>query len=137
MLRWLSPWTAALGPREARVCLQVAALFALHPATASTGNIGRTCAALAQRDGGSALETRFMRMLSARGEDLPRHLQRVVVLAREAGVPVNWAQLLSDMRHWDHPQRYVQMDWAHAFWSADLAPQKPTPQPLCEVDCEP
>lgn len=119
MLRWLSPWTAASGLREVTVYFLVAALFAVHPCRAEGGNMGHTCAELRSHRKGAGVEGRFARVLGARDSDLWRHLLALVVLAREAGVPVDWARLAADLRHWDHPRRYVQMDWARAFWAAE------------------
>lgn len=116
MLRWLSPWTSASGLREASVYFQVASLFALYPCPGGAGGMGETCAQLRRCRPGKGLEGRFTRLLGARGGDLWRHPMGLVALAREAGVPVSWARLAADMRHWDHPRRYVQMDWAREFW---------------------
>lgn len=98
MLRWLAPWTAALGLREAGICLQVASLFALYPSAAGEGSMGATCAYLRRRWSDSpGLERRFVALLNCRGEDLPDRLRRFVSMAREAGAPVNWVQLLVDV----------------------------------------
>ncbi len=81
--------------------------------------MGHTCARLRDCRGGAGIEGRFARLLGARDADLWRHLLGLVALAREANVPVNWARLAADLRHWDHPRRYVQMDWARAFWATE------------------
>lgn len=120
-LRWLAPWTADLSRRLAAVYLQGATLFALHPVHESGGNLGVTAAAL-RRTGGGGLEQRFVALLACRAEDLGRHLRRLVGLAGRAGIPVDWAQLLVDWRHWDHPDQFVQMAWAEAFWREEFRP---------------
>jgi CRISPR system Cascade subunit CasB len=131
LLRWLSPWTATLGLRDAEVCLLVASLFALYPGEGTGGNIGWTCAALRTGLAGNAgLEDRFVALLHCRRDDLPWHLRRLVALARENAVAVDWAQLMADIRHWDHPERFVQLAWAHTFWGEEPAPKTPAPQPL-------
>lgn len=121
MIRWLSPWTASTGLHEARIYFQVASLFALYPFAPDGGNMGVTCAILHTFKPGGGIEERFSRLLKMSVEDLPRHLQRVVVLAREVGAPVNWAQLATDLRYWEHPQRHIQMNWAHSFWAGESA----------------
>jgi CRISPR system Cascade subunit CasB len=128
MLRWLSPWTRSLGLREAGIRLQVASLFALHPSHVTQGNVGSTCAALRELHGASpSLEQRFVALLNCRIEALSGHLRRLIGLAEQAGIAVNWAQLLTDLRYWDHPERFVQLAWAHAFWGSEG--QSPTAPP--------
>ena len=138
MLRWLSPWTRSLGLREAGIRLQVASLFALHPSHVAQGNMGSTCAALRDLPGtGASLEQRFVALLNCRTEALPGHLRRVISLARQAGIAVNWAQLLVDLRYWDHPERFVQIAWAHAFWGSErqdsATPPTSSATPLMET----
>jgi CRISPR type I-E-associated protein CasB/Cse2 len=123
-LRWLAPWTADLSRRLAAVYLQGAALFALHPRHVPGGNLGTTAAAL-RRTGSAGLEQRFVALLACRAENLGYHLRRWVNLAAHAGVPLDWAQLLVDWRHWDHPDQFVQMAWAEAFWREEFRPGAP------------
>jgi hypothetical protein len=42
-------------------------------------------------------------------------------------VPVNWHQLFADVLAWNHPDGYVQKQWARAFW-ARPKPQVEAPQ---------
>lgn len=37
-------------------------------------------------------------------------------MARVSQAPINWAQLLADLRGWEDPQGRVQMAWAREFW---------------------
>jgi CRISPR type I-E-associated protein CasB/Cse2 len=105
-VRWLAPWTRGLDARDLRLLHLVAALHATHPAHEPGRNLGATLARLARRRGGPAdgrplrsLERRFMALLEADGEDLAGHLRRVISLARDHGLPLDWAQLLSDVNY--------------------------------------
>jgi CRISPR system Cascade subunit CasB len=47
---------------------------------------------------------------------VPEHLRQILSLLKSKDVPINWAQLLSDIRHWERDDRIVQKAWARAFW---------------------
>ncbi|MEI6502980.1 MAG: type I-E CRISPR-associated protein Cse2/CasB [Armatimonadota bacterium] len=129
-LQWLGPWTLNVGPGEAQRRLLVAGLFALHPHSGHTrstgrsrsaghaGNMGTVFARLRRVRGSTAsLDQRFVALLEAHREDLPGHLRRAVGLARSAEVNVDWAQLLADLRLWDHLRQLVQRAWATEYWA--------------------
>jgi CRISPR system Cascade subunit CasB len=116
-LRWLGPWTVHAGPRQAQRRLLIAGLFALHPSSGRTGNMGTVFAKLRHVRGSSgSLDQRFVALLEAHREDLPGHLRRAIGLARSADVAVDRAQLLADLRLWDHPRQLVQRAWAREYW---------------------
>lgn len=120
MMRWLGPWTLHLSRQEAERRFLVASLFALHPLNASQGNLGTVFARLRALQGASeSLDRRLVALLRAHAQDLPGHLRRVVSLARGHGIPLNWAQLLTDLRGWSHRGRHVQLAWARAYWVAE------------------
>lgn len=105
----------------------VASLFALHPlpwpegdaTPASSRTFGASMAKLiATPDRLDAVERRFVALLNAHREDLSDHLRRNVALLKAAEIPVDWAQLLTDLLWWDHAQRRVQRRWARSFWTA-------------------
>jgi len=124
-LRWLAPWTAHVSPQEQARHHLIAALFAGHPtdvhadAAGRASNLGHSMARVARLRGRTpSLEGRFVALLEADVEDVGEHLRRIVALARAAGVPLDWAQLLADLRRWDDPLRRVQAEWARGFWAA-------------------
>jgi CRISPR system Cascade subunit CasB len=81
-------------------------------------NLGESLAVFQQQDSGSdSVEKRFEALLNAHADDLPTHLRHMVGLLRGKNIAVNWGQLLRDLRNWDHPDRFVQRQWARAFWS--------------------
>ena len=108
-------------------CL-VGALYALHPATWMTesgerpfaANFGASLSRLwfARETGRESLEQRFVALLSADQSELPDKLRHAVNQLRSETIPVNWLQLLRDLRFWDADGRRVQRRWARAFWSA-------------------
>mgnify|MGYP001178292856 CR=1 FL=1 len=110
----------------------VASLFAVHPlswqAEGNTRdtNFGASFRRLREAKGqeeGDSLENRFVALLDSRGEDLPHHLRRAIGLMKGEEIPVNWYRLLIDLTYWDHPDRFVQRQWAEQFWRRQPAEQ--------------
>ena len=114
------PWTSTLPTTEADHYYLIGALFALHPSNTDGGNLGTTLRAVAGGDGAAMESTqrRFMVLLNTGADDLHYHLRQAVSLARSKDVPINWVRLLGDLRSWDHPDRYIQRQWAEKFWVA-------------------
>ena len=96
----------------------VAALFALHPKPAATRNMGHHCRALDPELENNATERRFVQLLRMRRETLQPRLRQQISILKSKDIPVNWHQLIADLRNWDRPDRRVQRRWARAFWRA-------------------
>lgn len=94
----------------------VASLFALHPTTGARGDLGWTCLQLGKHPSAAL---RFRRLLAADERTLPTHLRQVVGLARSSktAAPIDWGAALKHLRHWDHPDRWVQRRWARSYWT--------------------
>ncbi|MBG0785444.1 MAG: type I-E CRISPR-associated protein Cse2/CasB [Anaerolineaceae bacterium] len=94
----------------------LAALFALHPKSGDTGNMG-VHMRQAAGDSVEATERRFVNLLRSSLDDLPFLLRQSVSFIRSRdGVVINWEQLRKDLLYWDHPDRFVQKNWARGFW---------------------
>jgi CRISPR type I-E-associated protein CasB/Cse2 len=128
--RWLGPALPGTDPETVARYFLVGSLFALNPHYCHEGNIGTTCAAIRVRKlFGESFERRMTALLAADLEALPGHLRRIISLARETSVSVNWAQLLADLRCWNHGDRFVQMAWAREYWQG-AGTCRPGPQRL-------
>ena len=70
----------------------------------------------------------FQHLLTAegRGELYPR-VRRMVLMAKSQGVPVNYAQLVTDLKFWFESDR-KKTEWAIAFW--DTSPTHATEEDL-------
>lgn len=111
---------------ETWYCL-VAALFALHPADwhiegpgrPRVTNFGASLYRLwQQREAGrDGVERRLVALLNAHLDDLPDKLRHAVSLLRAEEIPVDWVQLIRDLRGWEADSRWVQRSWARAFWA--------------------
>jgi CRISPR system Cascade subunit CasB len=118
MYPYVVPWLSADAPpwQETAYYL-IAALFALHPAQGGKGNMGHHFAGTREAQGdNTAIERRFTALLAAHPDDLDFYLRQAVSFLKSEEVPVNWHRLLFDLLDWGHPDRYVQQQWARAFW---------------------
>jgi CRISPR system Cascade subunit CasB len=108
---WLEEW------REEEFFL-VATLFPFNT-RCWTGDLGRSLRVLrrslpeAQRDG---LDRRVAILLDASRGELPFRLRQTVRLLVQHELPLDWRQLLKDLRRWDHPSRHVQKQWARSYF---------------------
>jgi len=100
----------------------VSALYALHPANVSEGNLGHHFAANLDPDPerNSAIERRFMALLTAHPDDLHIYLRQSIsfLKSKEEKGRVNWHQLMWDVMYLGNPDSAtrVQKQWANAFW---------------------
>jgi CRISPR system Cascade subunit CasB len=96
---------------------RIASLFALHPVSISSGNMGTHLHKLAgvQVDD-AATERRFIQLLNQRIEAIDIPLRQHITLLKANDIAVNWHQLFYDLNYWDHDDHFVQRQWADAFW---------------------
>jgi CRISPR system Cascade subunit CasB len=60
-------------------------------------------------------EKRFIDLLDTDREELRYKLRQAITLI--AGNALDWALLIRHLAHWNHPDRWVQKEWARGFWS--------------------
>ncbi|MFZ2878587.1 MAG: type I-E CRISPR-associated protein Cse2/CasB [Phototrophicaceae bacterium] len=95
----------------------IAALFGLHPSSGARGNMGEHLYAYAQALGDDAATTRrFTQLLRQRRATLDTPLRQHIAMLKSKDIPVNFHQLMLDLRGWDHDEKYVQKRWASAYW---------------------
>lgn len=108
----------------------VAGLYATHPEASSNGNFGETCRAIErQRQDKSGddnkltpTERRFQHLLSAEtGDELRQRVLRMVLMAKSKGVPVNYEQLLLDLKRWQWTDS-TKTKWAASYWAPNAEP---------------
>ena len=101
----------------------VAALFALHPQSTDSGDMGKHMAAARTEAGSDALERRFTALLAAHPDDLPEYLRQAVSFLKSKDVPIHWDELLHDLQGWGREDRSVQKKWARSFWGGRQLPK--------------
>jgi len=118
MYRYVEPFLGQerSGLKESAFYL-VAALFALHPTSTGSGNMGSHMRASdLENKSGDALERRFTALLAAHPDDLPNYLRQAVSFLKSKDVPINWNQLVWDLQKWNDEDRRIQKEWARSFW---------------------
>lgn len=99
----------------------VATLYPLNTLEGRCGNFGdslrlaREPRGVESRDAG--LDRRVEVLLDADRDQLGFRLRQLVAYVESKRVPVNWRQFLKDLLAWDHPSRYVQENWARAYFA--------------------
>ena len=123
MYKYVVPWVGEDWPRwREETHYLVAALFASHPVSwpkdnaCGQTNLGASFARMADEDAPESVERRFTALLSTRREDLWVQLRHAVSLLKSKDVPIDWDQLLNDLRWWGNEEMSVQRNWAKAFW---------------------
>lgn len=109
--------------REEAAYYLIGALFALHPKTwqreegaKRATNLGASFAWFNREVERESIEKRFVALLDCHADELPEHLRHAISLLRSKEIPVDWVQLLRDLKYWEHEDRFVQRRWARAFW---------------------
>ncbi|MBA3416376.1 MAG: type I-E CRISPR-associated protein Cse2/CasB [Chloroflexia bacterium] len=137
MCRYVDAFPIPTGAEE-RAAYLVASLFGWHPRHQDPGerpdgtperprNLGDALWQLQNMESAepAGVERRFMALLDADRSDLDNHLRQIVSRLRQADIPLDYARLLRDIRSWDHPDRFVQRQWARSYWGGQ--PSAPTP----------
>ena len=112
------PLVAPFLPKESYddwIYFTVAALFASHPCQSGLA-MGRAYARLITATDSDSVERRFMQLLDSDAEDLPGKLRHAVSLLKAHDIPLDYSQLLYDLLHWTHENRFIQRIWAMDFW---------------------
>lgn len=114
-----------LGPRE-EIYFLVATLFPWNDLPSLGGNLGHSMALLRSKTGSEALDRRMTVLLDADFDDSPSgalqpgelgfRLRQTVKLLASHDIGVDWRRLLEDLLSWSHPERWVQKNWARAYF---------------------
>ncbi|PJF22971.1 MAG: type I-E CRISPR-associated protein Cse2/CasB [Phototrophicales bacterium] len=103
---------------EANIYL-IASLFALHPSSTGKGNMGEHLYTLTQAVGDDDATTRrFVQLLRQSRDSLDVPLRQHISMLKSKDIAVNWNQLLRDLHYWEHPDHFVQKQWAAAYWKS-------------------
>lgn len=123
-----------------------AGLFALHPVGRASDEEAERSRPLAtelhdilarEPDARPGLERRFVALLDADREQLDVMLRSVIQLLRQHAQPLDYAQLVRDLRGWDSWWRNVQRRWARAFWRVDKPETHQPAEQSADVEVSP
>jgi CRISPR type I-E-associated protein CasB/Cse2 len=62
-------------------------------------------------------EKRFIDLLDTGAEEVSYKLRQAITLIARDGIGLDWVLLIRHLRHWTHPDRWVQKVWARGFWT--------------------
>ncbi len=126
-----------IGQPGESVFVDIAALFATHPAEAAVRNFGDTCRAIAREGNSDKLieshERRFRRLLASDTRaDLSGQLRTWIRLAAGKGAGVNYETLFADLWNWRWYADDIRVQWARSFWRTgeDPAAEGATSSPV-------
>lgn len=114
---------AGTPPDEEQVHILTAALYAWHPVEgqASFPAALRLYVKLHPQEA-DMIENRFLALLDRPWEQLPHDLSHFVRKLVRVSIPLNWPQLLADLREWDErdtSEGSTRRRWAQEFWGRE------------------
>lgn len=119
-----------LSPDQEEMYFLVATLYPLADA-GGKGSLGKALRQAAGKSNRKGLDRRIEVLLDADESQLPFRLRQTINYLHSCRVKVNWAGLLSDLLHWNHPDRFVQRKWAQDYYAPKIS-EKPLEQPSTE-----
>ena len=64
-----------------------------------------------------SIEQRFISLIDSNIEELPYRLRQMLSLLKD--YDIDFSSLLKDLRNWEHPDRWSQLNWANKFYSEE------------------
>jgi CRISPR system Cascade subunit CasB len=105
------------GRYEEAIYFLVATLYPLADSCNDQRSLGAILRAVRQSRASESIDRRFQALLDSDGENLPFRLRQAVRLAAASDESIDWRRLLNDLLNWDHPDRYVQLQWARDYFT--------------------
>lgn len=91
-----------------------------HADTVTSGNFGAALRRARSAQYRKGLDRRVEALLDADVAQLPYRLGQSVRFLHAQRVGVNWHSLLEDILQWEHPNRFVQKEWARAYFALPI-----------------
>ncbi len=82
-------------------------------------NFAQSCLDLHNSSGSKGVERRFRTLLDTALVDIQSPITALVrQIKRDKRIPVYYPQLIVDLCLWEHPDQFIQDQWAKTFWRA-------------------
>jgi CRISPR system Cascade subunit CasB len=115
--------------QQEQIWIPVACLSVYYPQTLREAekqrNFGHSCRGLATATNSDGADRRFRALLDLALTDIQSPLTALVRQMKSKGVTIDYPQLLADLQRWEHPNQYIQDQWARSFWGASQAEDLP------------
>lgn len=97
-------------------------LATLYPLAQSggSGNLGHALRHARGPENAPGLDRRVAILLDADSTQLRFRLSQAVRYLASRDTPVNWPRLLEDLLQWTHPARFIQRQWARAYFTSEV-----------------
>lgn len=109
-------------PGQEELYFLIATLYPLADA-GTNGNLGDALRRAAADHNTKGVNRRIEILLDADASQLAFRLRQAIRFLKSNEVSVNWPQLLEDVLRWNHPTRYVQKEWARAYFVERISPK--------------
>jgi CRISPR system Cascade subunit CasB len=105
---------------QEQIWIPVACLSVYYPQAVREAdkqrNFGYSCRGLATATNSDGADRRFRALLDLALTDIASPLTALVRQMKSKGTAIDYPKLLADLRQWEHPNQYIQDQWARAFW---------------------
>lgn len=115
-----------LYPAQEETYFLIATLYPLAE-EGDKGNLGDALRRARNPKNVKGLNRRVEILLDSDATQLPFRLRQVIRFLKANEVKVNWQRLLEDLLQWNHPQRFVQKQWARAYFVVPDKSMEQTP----------
>lgn len=86
------------------------------------GDFGASLRRARQGINEKGLDRRVQALLDADEAQLPFRLRQAIQYLKSQNISVNWPRLLEDLLNWNHPARFVQLNWAKSYFYEEVKP---------------
>jgi CRISPR system Cascade subunit CasB len=114
------PSLEGIHERQQEIWIFVASLSVYYPQPfnrENQRNFGYSCRGLANDTNSKGAERRFRALLDTSLEDIQSPLIALIRQIKTKEVRIDYPKLLADLCQWEHPNQYIQDNWARTFWS--------------------
>jgi CRISPR system Cascade subunit CasB len=122
------PYLEGIHERQQEIWILVACLSVYYPQTLDredSRNFGYSCRGLANATSSEGADRRFRALLDTALEDVRSPLTALVRQMKSKEIRIDYPQLLSDLCQWEHPDQYIQDQWARTFWGVSSTDKEP------------
>lgn len=117
------PYLEGIHERQQNIWIFIACLSIFHDQDSEPAprNFAKSCLDLNNSSESKGPERRFRTLLDTDLDDIKSPittLVRQIKSKKDKKIAVHYPQLIFDLCRWEHPDQYIQDQWARTFWGA-------------------